>query len=61
MKEPHSTKALISAEAEDVRAISVRQIIGSTISTRASINAYFKGEITIQELNARGIKFVHTI
>lgn len=38
-----------------------RRIVGQALSTKESINAYFRGEITIQELNARGIKFVKTV
>ncbi|PSL27294.1 hypothetical protein CLV60_108150 [Dyadobacter jiangsuensis] len=45
----------------DAAKVQFRRIIGQALSTKESINAYFKGEITIQELNARGIKFVKTI
>lgn len=41
--------------------VQFRRIVGQALSTKESINAYFRGEITIQELNARGIKFVKTL
>lgn len=41
--------------------MSQNTLVGKAIETKNAINAYFKGEITISELNARGIKFVNTI
>ncbi len=38
-----------------------RRTINQALKTKESINAYFRGEITIRELHARGIKFVKTI
>lgn len=37
--------------------ISQDKIIEKAINTKKSINAYFRGEITISELRSRGIKF----
>jgi hypothetical protein len=45
----------------DATKIQFRRIIGQALNTKESINAYFRGEITIQELHVRGIKFVKTI
>lgn len=45
----------------DVTKAHFRRIIGQALNTKESIKAYFRGEITIQELHARGIKFIKTI
>lgn len=61
MKNLHSTRLPGKTAADDVNEISVQHIIGKAVSTKDSINTYLKGEITILELNARGIKFINTV
>jgi hypothetical protein len=60
MKNSQSTKAQHITFADDVKDMSLHYIIGKAVSTKDSINAYLKGEITIRELHAREIKFVNT-
>ena len=60
MKDSQSTDVKVPQKA-DATKVQFRRIIGQALNTKESINAYFRGEITIQELNARGIKFINTI
>lgn len=47
--------------AKQLATASPNSLISKAVNTKKSINAYLKGEITLAELNARGIKFVRTI
>jgi hypothetical protein len=60
MKDSQPTAMEVPQKA-NVTKVQFRRIIGQALNTKESINAYFRGEITIQELNARGIKFIKTI
>jgi len=60
MKDSQSTDIEVPQKAEAAK-VQFRRIIGQALNTKELINAYFRGEITIQELNARGIKFIKTI
>ena len=60
MKDSQSTDVKVPQKA-DATKVQFRRIIGQALNTKEPINAYFRGEITIQELNARGIKFINTI
>lgn len=60
MKDSRPTDTEVPQKA-DAAKVQFRRIIGHALNTKESINAYFRGEITIQELNARGIKFIKTI
>jgi hypothetical protein len=61
MKNLQATTTLHTTFADYVKDMSLHYIIGKAVSTKDSINAYLKGEITIRELHARGIKFVNTL
>jgi len=62
MKKIHS--ATISKDAakhpssDEPVAVSSNSLIGKAIETKKSIEAYFRGEITLSDLNAMGIEFV---
>lgn len=60
MKDSHAAITDAPQKADATKA-QFRRIISQALNTKESINAYFRGEITIQELHARGIKFINTI
>lgn len=60
MKDSQSTDMDVPQKVVATKA-QFRRMIGQALNTKESINAYFRGEITIQELNARGIKFIKTL
>ncbi|MHA4741854.1 hypothetical protein [Dyadobacter sp. MSC1_007] len=61
MKNLKSTKTLHVTFADDVKDTPFHYMIGKAVNTKDSINAYLKGEISIRELHAGGIKFVNTL
>lgn len=55
----HPTRSKKEADVKSIHP--KRQILEKIIDDKKSLNQYFMGEISINELNARGIKFVKPI